>query len=153
MLMLVSQMPKGGLLHLHLGMVVRVDKLLEMGLKYPAMHVRTSAPLNANNLTTVLPIFRALPQDEWTTHKSLTDPLYVPDSWVSIHNARNNFSEALGGPEGFDRWATDWMVINPSEAYGTHNSPDKICPSFTQRLRSLRCALQSSAKLKHGKGH
>ncbi|TBU35454.1 Metallo-dependent hydrolase [Dichomitus squalens] len=126
----LSHMPKGGLLHLHLGMVVRVDKVLQMGLKYPAMHVRTSTLLTADNFTTVLPIFRALPQNDWTTHASLTDPLYVPDSWVPIQKARNNFSEALGGPEGFDRWVTDWMVINPSEAYGTHNSPDKIWSKF-----------------------
>ena len=94
------------------------------------MHVRVVAPLNINNLTTIQPTFRALPPEQWTTHASLTDPLYVPESWVPLQNARNNFSEALGGPEGFDRWATDWMIINPSEAYGTHNSPDKIWAKF-----------------------
>ena len=123
-------MPKGGLLHLHLGMVVRIDKLLQLGLQYPAMHVRVSAPLTLESLNTVQPTFRALPEEQWTTHTSLTDPLYEPGSWVPLQNARNNFSDALGGPEGFDRWATDWMIINPSEAYGTHNSPDKIWSKF-----------------------
>ena len=123
-------MPKGGLLHLHLGMVVRIDRLLQLGLRYPAMHVCVSAPLTLESLNTVQPTFRALPEEQWTAHASLTDPRYQPGSWVPLQNARNNFSEALGGPEGFDRWATDWMIINPSEAYGTHNSPGKIWSKF-----------------------
>nr|VWP00298.1 Inositol-pentakisphosphate 2-kinase (EC (Inositol-1,3,4,5,6-pentakisphosphate 2-kinase) (Ins(1,3,4,5,6)P5 2-kinase) (InsP5 2-kinase) [Ganoderma boninense] len=127
---ILSHMPKGGLLHLHLGMVVRADKLLKLGLQYPAMHVRVSAPLTTETLGTVQPTFRALPPELWTAHPSLTDALYVPGSWVPLQSARNNFSKALGGPAGFDRWVTDWMVINPSEAYGTHNSPDKIWSKF-----------------------
>ncbi|KAM5534846.1 hypothetical protein V8D89_011485 [Ganoderma adspersum] len=127
---ILSHMPKGGLLHLHLGMVVRVDKLLQLGLQYPAMHVRMSTPLTRETLGTVQPTFRALPQEQWSTHPSFTDSLYVPGSWVSLQNARNNFSAALGGPEGFNRWAADWMTVNPSEAYGTHNSPDKIWSKF-----------------------
>ncbi|KAM5538015.1 hypothetical protein V8D89_008212 [Ganoderma adspersum] len=127
---MLSHMPKGGLLHLHLGLVVRIDKLLQLGLQYPAMHVRVSAPLTLESLDTVQPTFRALPEEQWTTHTSLTDPLYAPGSWVPLQNARNNFCKALGGPGGFDRWATDWMIINPSEAYGTHNSPDKIWSKF-----------------------
>ena len=120
------QMPKGGLLHAHLDATVRVDVLLKLALEQPAMHVRASGPLTANNLKTVLPRFRALPKTQWTTTASLTDTQYVLDSWVPIKNARENFSKSLGGPEGFDKWVFGCLQINPSEAYGTHNTTSKV---------------------------
>lgn len=58
--------------------------------------------------------------------KSLTDASYEMDAWVSLKNARDNFSNALGGKEGFDQWVIGSMTINPSEAYGTHNTVEKV---------------------------
>ncbi|RPD64537.1 Metallo-dependent hydrolase [Lentinus tigrinus ALCF2SS1-7] len=127
---ILSKMPKGGLLHIHLGATVRPDILLNLGLLYPAIHVRASAPITETTIKTTLPIFSALPKEEWTATCSLTDSSYKPDTWVPLQNARNNFSPALGGPEGFDRWVIDAMMINPSEAYGTHNTPDLIWKKF-----------------------
>ena len=119
-------MPKGGLLHAHLGATVRADVLLRLALKHNAMHVRTPGSLSTENLKTLLPQFCALPVRERTKTVSLTDAQYVPDTWVPIQNARNNFSEALGGPDGFDRWVISSLMINPSEAYGTHNTTSKV---------------------------
>ncbi|KAI0351477.1 Metallo-dependent hydrolase [Trametes cingulata] len=127
---LISKMPKGGLLHAHLDATVRADVLLRLALEQPAMHVRTSDPLTPSTLKTVLPQFRALPKAEWTTSPSLTNDLYSPGSWVPIKNARDNFSLELGGPMGFDRWVIDALMINPSEAYGTHNTTAKIWEKF-----------------------
>ena len=119
-------MPKGGLLHAHLDATVRADVLLRLALKHEAMHVRTSGPLSKDNLKTLLPQFCALPVRERTEIASLTDAQYVPNSWVPLQNARNKFSEALGGPHGFDRWVISSLMINPSEAYGTHNTTSKV---------------------------
>ena len=58
--------------------------------------------------------------------KSLTDASYELDAWVPLKNARDNFSNALGGKEGFDQWVVGSMTINPSEAYGTHNTVEKV---------------------------
>ncbi|KAI0709749.1 Metallo-dependent hydrolase [Earliella scabrosa] len=127
---LLSKMPKGGLLHAHLDATVRADVLLRLALKHEAMHVRTSGSLSKDNLKTLLPQFCALPVHERTQIASLTDPQYVPNSWVPLQNARNNFSEALGGPHGFDRWVISSLMINPSEAYGTHNTTSKIWQKF-----------------------
>ena len=123
-------MPKGGLLHVHLGATVRADLLLKLGLSYPAIHIRAPEPITATSIRTVLPTFQALPKDEWTTHPTISDANYEPNAWVPICNARNNFSAALGGPEGFDRWVIDTMIINPSEAYGTHNTSTRIWKKF-----------------------
>ncbi|KAI0374656.1 Metallo-dependent hydrolase [Pilatotrama ljubarskyi] len=127
---IISEMPKGGLLHAHLDATVRVDVLLRLALEQPAMHVRTSELLTPSTLKTILPEFRALPKAEWTSTESLTESLYSPGSWVPIKNARNNFSLQLGGPMGFDRWVIDALMINPSEAYGTHNTTAKIWEKF-----------------------
>lgn len=121
-----SKMPKGGLLHAHLDATVRADVLLRLALKHPAMHVRTVGLVSQGSLQTVLPEFRALPRQEWTQAASITDPKYVLDTWVPLQNARNNFSEGAGGIEGFDRWVISSLMINPSEAYGTHNTTSKV---------------------------
>ena len=119
-------MPKGGLLHAHLDATVRPDVLLRLALSQPAVHVRALGALSLGNLKTVLPEFRALPETEWSQSTSITDAGYVIRSWVPIQSARNNFSDALGGPEGFDRWVTGALTIEPSEAYGTHNTTDRV---------------------------
>ena len=119
-------MPKGGLLHAHLDATVRVDILLRLALQQPAMHVRVSNCLTSSTLGAILPEFRALPKQDWTTTTSLTDPSYSPGQWVPLQNARNNFSPNMGGPEGFERWVIDALMINPSEAYGTHTTTAKV---------------------------
>lgn len=119
-------MPKGGLLHAHHAAMVRVDVLLRLALSQPAVHIRVPAVLSPSTIGAVLPEFRGLPRAEWTMHPSITDQRYLPDTWVPIQNARSNFSPALGGPEGFDRWFTNTMTINPSEAYGTHNTTGEV---------------------------
>ncbi|KAI0709750.1 Metallo-dependent hydrolase [Earliella scabrosa] len=131
---ILSKMPKGGLLHAHLGATVRADVLLRLALKHKAMHVRTPGSLSTDNLKTLLPQFCALPIHERTEIASLTEAQYVPDTWVPIQNARNNFSEALGGPDGFDRWVISSLMINPSEAYGTHNTTSKIWQKFQSTM-------------------
>lgn len=120
-------MPKGGLLHAHLDSTVRADVLLRLALEQPAIHVRMASPsLSASTLKTVLPEFRALPKDEWTTTVSITGAAYTASTWVPIQNARSNFGAELGGPNGFDRWVIDALMIDPSEAYGTHNTTAKV---------------------------
>ena len=90
------------------------------------MHVRASARLNPTTLADAVPEFRGLPKAEWTTLTSISDAAYEPGMWVPLASARETFDKALGGPEGFDKWACAAMTINPSEAYGTHDTTDKV---------------------------
>ena len=119
-------MPKGGLLHAHLDATVNATVLLRLALDQPAMHVRVDARLTASNISVNLPQFRALPQVEFSQVNSLTDESYVPTEWVQIARARTNFAQELGGPEGFDKWVSSSLTINPREAYETHNTTDKV---------------------------
>jgi adenosine deaminase CECR1 len=119
-------MPKGALLHCHLDATVNAEFLLELALKHPFMHVRVEQPLTAANLSSTLPQFRALPDDQFAEHPSLTSASYELGSWVSLQNARNSFASELGGVEGFDKWVIGSLTVNPTEAYDTHNTVEKV---------------------------
>ncbi|KAF9265607.1 Metallo-dependent hydrolase [Marasmius fiardii PR-910] len=128
---ILSKMPKGALLHAHLDGTVNVPVLLKLALKYPSIHVRTSAPLTVQNINIVTPEFLPLNESECPKNAlGLTETAYQPDSWVPIQIAREQFHPELGGPEGFDVWAARSLTINPSEAYGTHNTSVKIWQKF-----------------------
>ena len=130
-------MPKGGLLHAHLDATVDAAALLRIALKHPAMHIRTTAVLSPATLADAVPEFRALPRGEWTELRSISDASYAPGAWVPLKSARETFDVVLGGPEGFDKWAREAMIINPSEAYGTHNTTDKVCRILGPRASDL----------------
>ena len=119
-------MPKGALLHVHLGVTASAEELLGLSMDQPAIHVRVSQTLTADNIGSLLPEFGALPKAQWTELATIAGAGYTPGSWVPIRNARDNFSEALGGTKGFYDWVTRALVIDPSEAYGTHNTSSKV---------------------------
>ncbi|KAJ3801503.1 hypothetical protein GGU11DRAFT_769377 [Lentinula aff. detonsa] len=128
---ILGKMPKGGLLHAHLDATVNVSFLLKAAMNYPAVHVRASTALNATNIGSVLPEMSVLPQQLRTSSDiTLTDHNYIPDTWVPMVKARESFDSQLGGPEGFDRWITAALTINPTEAYVTHNTVTKIWQKF-----------------------
>jgi adenosine deaminase CECR1 len=126
-------MPKGALLHAHFDAMGQPPVLLEMVLKQPAMHIRCAEYLTASNLQSIIPQFSCLPEDMYPDPKeftSLTDANYQPHTWVSAKLARQMFDSKLGGPERFDRWVLAAMTIDPSEAYGTHNTVKKVTPGL-----------------------
>ena len=124
-------MPKGALLHAHLDATVDAAYLLELALRQPALHVRVPRAVNASNLSSTLPEFRPLPRNQFSDWSSLTDAAYEPGTWVALKQAREKFDLNLGGPEGFDRWVIGAMVINPKEAYETHNTVTKVLLVFS----------------------
>jgi len=133
----IVKMPKGALLHAHVGAVVEVPTLLKMGLKQRAVHVRVSKTLSQASIRTVLPEFRALPEDDFTDFESLTSQTYVPGTWVQISRARDSFSADLGGTCGFDNWVVQSMMISPREAYHTHSSVKKVAGELTEHAHSI----------------
>ncbi|OJT14101.1 Adenosine deaminase CECR1-A [Trametes pubescens] len=118
----VAKMPKGTLLHSHLDATVNARVLLNIALKHPAIHVRTSTRLTAETIHNVLPEFCPLPQDQWTSLGSLTDSVYEQGS----------------GSAGFNEWAVCALTINPTEAYHTHNTTAKIWEKFLSTFAVAR---------------
>jgi adenosine deaminase CECR1 len=99
---------------------------MHLALQQPAIHVCASTPINAATITSTLPVFKALPQHQFSDGAGLTDSSYVANDWVSIRKARESFDPELGGPEGFDRWVLGALTINPVEAYNIHNTVTKV---------------------------
>ncbi|KAJ6630590.1 hypothetical protein B0H10DRAFT_1981901 [Mycena sp. CBHHK59/15] len=129
---LLVKMPKGALLHAHLDATVNTEFVLKIALEQPALHVRVPEPLTALNVSKTLPEFKALTKEMFpNSDASLTDTSYSPNTWISLQKARNAFHPDLGGLEGFDRWVIGALTINPTEAYSTHNTVDKIWEKFT----------------------
>ncbi|KAG6909610.1 hypothetical protein DXG01_016392 [Tephrocybe rancida] len=103
--------------------------LSKLALKQPALHARVTERVTNATIGSLLPTFRALPPDEFSTAHGISEESYVAGSWVSLKNARENFDPDLGGPEGFDRWVLASMMINPTEAYVTHNTIKNVSES------------------------
>jgi adenosine deaminase CECR1 len=123
-------MPKGALLHAHLDATVNANVLLELALKQPAIHVRIHQAITPSTLSSTLPEFRGLPREQFSDVLSLTDDTYQPGTWVALKRARESFDVNFGGREGFDNWVIGAMMINPTEAYETHNTITKVAISF-----------------------
>lgn len=120
-------MPKGALLHVHISGTVDTRILLDLAIKQPAIHVRVSEPLTAQNISSILPEIKPLPMVSYNLNgTSLTSPDYIPYTWVNIAKARELFDISMGGPEGFDKWVIGSMTVRPCEAYGTHNTATKV---------------------------
>ncbi|TFY65706.1 hypothetical protein EVG20_g5389 [Dentipellis fragilis] len=128
---ILSKMPKGALLHAHLDATVNVRHLLKLAHQYAdRLHVRTEVMLTDLNITDTIPEFSPLPDGHPASTLSVTSVDYTPGTWVSLAKARAGFSPALGGPEGFDKWVVDSMMIHPAQAYGTHNTVYKVGASY-----------------------
>jgi adenosine deaminase CECR1 len=156
------QMPKGALLHAHLEATVDASTLLGLGLEHENMCIRVLEPITPASLSCVLPQFGARPvagAREYMTAPTITDVNYTPESWISGRRARDAWPAAMGGPEGFDAWVVKSMVINPEEAYGTHNTTRKIWMKFVGAFSviyvsflfcsnddSIQCAPQNKMK-------
>ncbi|KAJ7510093.1 hypothetical protein B0H11DRAFT_2152419 [Mycena galericulata] len=124
---ILTKMPKGGLLHAHLDATVNAEFVLKLALEHPALHVRVAEPLSALNISKILPEFRALSENMFTSSGvALTDASYSPNTWVSLKIAREGFDSALGGPDAFDKWTAP---------YQTHNTVNKIWEKFTSTFR------------------
>lgn len=121
-------MPKGALLHAHLDATVNAEVLLSLALQYPCIHVSTPAKLAPSNWESVPPEFKPFPKAYSTTATSLTDDDYTPGDFVPILKARETFSSCIGvgGPQGFDQWVVDSLMIRPSEAYDQFDTSTKV---------------------------
>jgi len=132
-------MPKGALLHAHLDATVNAEFLYSKALEHKEMYVRTPEIVTAETIGTILPQFLSIPKGIEVAFSSVTvsDKAYQPDTWVTLRQARREFSHDLGGSEGFDRWVIGSMTINPTEAYKTHNTVTKVSFISTCNIHSF----------------
>ncbi|EKM82473.1 hypothetical protein AGABI1DRAFT_124938 [Agaricus bisporus var. burnettii JB137-S8] len=146
---IISQMPKGALLHVHMPAVVEPRTLLGLALKERSMYVCVPTRLTPTNLSSTLPIFLPLPVDSRPSiGTSISSSDYISNTWVHIAKARETFDRALGGPKGFDDWVVGALTINAREAYKTHNTVTKIWKKFKSTF-SVAVGLSSASSVLH----
>jgi adenosine deaminase CECR1 len=90
------------------------------------MHVSAPAALNADNISSTLPKFLAMPKGYVceSEAQSVTSSSYQPETWLPMRDARAKFE--LGGEAGFDAWVMKALRINPEEAYKQYNTSKKV---------------------------
>ncbi|CCA69259.1 related to adenosine deaminase [Serendipita indica DSM 11827] len=136
---IIKKMPKGALLHAHLEATVDARVLLDLALEHPNICIRSPCAIDASNMGNILPDFAPLPLaqlKELEASPSITSSYYNPGTYIPIHKARNEWPASLGN--GFDDWVIRAIVINPTEAYGTHNTTVKIWDKFVSCFSVIR---------------
>lgn len=132
---IITKMPKGALLHVHLDLTVNSTTLLALALQHPSIHICATAQVTPASIKSVNIEFRPLPPGFVPQCISLCLPTYKPGQWIPLRRAREQFDAALGGTEGFDRWVASCLSINPGEAYVTHNNNIRIWDKFRSAAR------------------
>lgn len=118
----MRKIPKAALLHVHMEATVSAARLLELALEHPAMHIRLTAPVvNKNDM---LPIeIRPVFDTEHSTTADITSHDYKTGTWIPLMKARETYPH---GAQKFDELIITALTINPTEAYGTHNTVAKV---------------------------
>lgn len=70
-----------------------------------------------------LPEFKAFPTPRAYFIGDIAHPAYIPETWIPLQEARSKCSLGMAI---FDDWIFRGLSINPSEAYGSHNSINKV---------------------------
>lgn len=121
---IVRKMPKGSLLHAHLGATVDLDWVWNEALATPGMQMVSPVPLSLETAReTTLVRFRY----SGTTTKdvpSIWSSEYPPNTLVPITLAADTFPN--GGRSGFISWISSRASITPSESIQHHLGVDDI---------------------------
>lgn len=121
---IVRRMPKGSLLHAHLGATVDLDWVWNVALATPGMQMSSPVPLISESAReTAVVRFRY----SGTTSKgvpSIWSADYPPNTLVPITLAADTFPNS--GRSGFISWISDRASITPSESIQHHLGVDDV---------------------------
>lgn len=121
---IVRKMPKGSLLHAHLGATVELDWVFNEALATPGMQMSAPVPLcSESSRETSLVSFRY----SGTTLKeppTIWSLEYPPNTLVPIKQAAETFPR--GGRKGFIAWIKDRCSITQSESLQHHLGVDDV---------------------------
>ncbi len=120
----MSKMPKGALLHCHLGAMVDLEWVFGLAVEETGMGFAAS-----ETLSTVEAREKAAFRFEFSSGvkgsgKSVWDGSYQPNALVDLKAAAEGFPE--GGKKGFVQWAARRCVISPADSESHHLGVDDI---------------------------
>ncbi|EFR02112.1 adenosine deaminase [Nannizzia gypsea CBS 118893] len=122
---IAKRMPKGTLLHCHLGAMVEVDWLFERILDVEGMHVCSSEALDteaARDRAVVL--FKYITPKPGSSSVSIWSSEYQPNTYVPAAQAANAFPST--GRQGFVDWLSERSVISEQASIEHHLGVDEV---------------------------
>lgn len=122
---ILRRMPKGCLLHCHLGAMSSFDLLIEQALETENMCISADAALSsAKALETVPFIFRHSSKARGTYLSSLWSDSYKANDLIPVAIAADSFPS--GGREGFNKWLKSRITITEEESLKHHLGPNQV---------------------------
>ena len=126
---IVKKMPKGALLHCHLGAMGDLDYMFEEALKTEGFCVSADAPLTTPEaMENAAFRFRYVPTATGSSPTLWSDS-YQPHDWIPISKAADSFPN--GGRVGFIQCLKSRVTISPEESLHHHLGINEIWRKFT----------------------
>lgn len=120
---IVKRMPKGALLHAHLGATVDLDWVFQTALDTPGICISSLLPMDSEaNRRSVMMRFAIKKSTEATS--SIWSPDYVPKTLIPLKVAADLFP--AGGQAGFIAWMKDRCSITQDESLQHHLGVDDV---------------------------
>lgn len=120
---IVRKMPKGTLLHAHLGATVDLDWVFNVALETPEIYISSLVPLNSNAIRQSSMVKFAIKRSTDST-ASIWSPDYTPKTLISLKEAAYSFPD--GGHKGFIAWMKDRCSITQDESLQHHLGVDDV---------------------------
>ncbi|CAG8959356.1 hypothetical protein HYFRA_00001254 [Hymenoscyphus fraxineus] len=120
---IVKKMPKGALLHCHLGAMVDIEWVLETALRMEGMCFVSDVPLTDEDVRGRAEV-RFLYYDGEVGGESIWEEGYVGGRCVSVTIAADSFPN--GGRKGFISWMKDRCSITEGESLQMHLGVDDV---------------------------
>ena len=121
---IVRKMPKGSLLHTHLGATVDLDWVFNEALSTPGMQMSAPVPLSSESARETSLITFRYSGNMGKDIPSIWSPEYPPDTLVPIKLAAETFQN--GGRRGFIDWIKARCSITQTESLQHHLGVDDI---------------------------
>lgn len=121
---IVRKMPKGAVLHAHLGATVELDWVFKKALSTPGMHMSAPGPLSSEKTRETSLIKFQYTGIPFKRVPSIWSLEYPPDTLVPIKMAAETFPN--GGQKGFIAWMKDRCSITQSESLQHHLGVDDV---------------------------
>lgn len=121
---IVRKMPKGGLLHAHLGATVELDWVFNEALSTPGMQMSAVAPLSSESSRDASLVTFRYSSTVLENVPSIWSPEYPPNTLVPIKLVAETFPN--GGQRGFIAWIKDRCSITQTESIQHHLGVDDV---------------------------
>jgi len=121
---IVRKMPKGGVLHAHIGATVDLKWVFNQAIETPGMCISASAALTSVNALEVSELNIQHESSKTATTPSIWDSDYVPNVLIPLKDSADSFPH--GGRAGFVAWMQDRCSITQTESLQHHLGVDDV---------------------------